>query len=118
MKAAADVEVMRFRFEDIVKLLSEDDLGNVAVSTQRWHLPKLPGRLRLARISSGSHDAPLRPKAPPPGRAIPPTPTPPAVPTIPPIPTPPQISARLGKVIALGVGMITALTALILLTLR
>jgi hypothetical protein len=98
--------VVTFGFEDIVELVSESEVRGSATESRRWHLPRLLGRRRRpAEGTSGKYVPPI-PKTPPPGRAIPP------------IPTPPRISARLRTVIALGVGVLTAIAALVVSALR
>ena len=106
--------VATFGFEEVVKMLDEPEARRSVTESQPWHLPRLPTRkLRAITTSAGTY-VPPRPKGPPPGRAVPTIPRiTPADLAIPPIPRPPRISARLRTVIALAVGVLTALAALV-----
>jgi len=119
LRTHQDSVVVTFGFEEIVQLLDEPETLRSVTAPRRWHLPRLPTRkLRAVTIPTEVYKHP-RPKVPPPGRAMAPTPR--VTPTelaIPPIPTPPRISARLRTVIALGVGVLTALAALVISALR
>jgi len=107
-----------FPFEQIVEALSDGDISDSAMTSRRWHLPRLPRKKQETRVTvtSGNPYVPPRPKGPPPGRAVR---TPSAVEEhavvldIPPLPPPPRINSRLKVLIALGVAALAGIVSLI-----
>jgi hypothetical protein len=119
LRTDQDSVVVTFGFEEVVELLDEPETLRLVTEPRRWNMPRLPSRkLRAITTTAGIYKPP-RPKVPPPGPAVAPTQR--VTPTelaIPPIPTPPRISARLRTVIALAVGVLTAIAALVISALR
>lgn len=110
-----------FRFEQIVEALSDGDFSGSTVTSQRWHLPRLPRKQQEVRVTRRSKDpyVPPKPKGPPPRRAFQ---TPPAadepgvipgIPDFPPLPSPPRISSRLKIVSALCIAVLAGAISLV-----
>ena len=107
-----------YSFEELLDALSDGDLGDTSISNRRWHLPQLPriSRKKQVNTTTLAPFEPLRPKAPPPGRAVS-APTTvgvrPPMPDIPPLPAPPRVSSRLKVLIALGVAALAGMFSLV-----